>query len=158
LMPDLVVSVSCTTRQPRRGERDGVDYHFISRRAFRARLRRGLFAEWACVYGNYYGTSKSFLDKNLAADRQVLLTIDTQGGLQIRKGYPGALLIGILPPSRREQAQRLAGRGETEAEAEKRLREASEERLVLRTHYDVRLINRDVAATAARLSRIIART
>jgi len=155
IVPELVVSVSYTTRKPRQDERNGIDYHFISRRAFKALIRRGFFAEWACVYGNYYGTSKSFLEKNLSAGNKILLTIDTQGGLQIKNAYPDALLIGILPPSQKEQGRRLARRGEDTKEMEKRLQESARERRMLRMHYHIRVVNKNIAATAERLAHII---
>jgi len=152
---DLAVSISYTTRKPRPGETDGLDYNFITISGFKKKLTEGFFAEWACVYGNYYGTSRKFLDDNLSGNKKSLLTIDTQGGLQIRKLYPETVLIGILPPSLDEQKRRLLERGESAEEMKRRLREASEERKILFMKYDYRLVNRDVDRTAVRLVKIM---
>ncbi|MCX7706364.1 MAG: guanylate kinase [bacterium] len=152
---DLAVSVSYTTRPPRADEKNSEDYHFISEYEFRKKIKQGFFAEWAKVYGNYYGTSKSFIEENLKKNKMVLLTIDTQGALQIKKKYPEAVLIGILPPSIKEQENRLKKRGETPENIKKRLRESSSERKILMQKYDYRLINRDLEKTIHRLVSII---
>jgi len=114
--PDLLYSVSYTTRKPRSGEREGVDYHFIKTEEFRQRIREGRWAEWAEVYGNLYGTSADFIDANLSAGSDILLDIDVQGTLQILQHYPQAVTIFILPPDLDTLRRRLEGRGTEGAE------------------------------------------
>lgn len=114
--PDLLYSVSYTTRKPRNGEREGVDYHFIEPAEFRQRIREGRWAEWAEVHGNLYGTSADFIDENLCAGKDILLDIDVQGTLQILKRYPQAITIFILPPDFDTLRRRLEARGTEAAE------------------------------------------
>ena len=154
---DIAVSVSYTTRSPRPGETKGIDYHFIGQDNFKKKIRDGFFAEWAKVYDNYYGTSKDFIEKNIKKSKIVLLTIDTQGGLQIKKQYPEAILIGILPPSLKEQEIRLKKRGETSENIRRRLKESSMERKILIEKYDYRFINRDIESTARKILSIISK-
>jgi len=110
-MPLLSFSVSHTTRSPRRGERDGIDYHFISREAFVDMRLAGDFLEWAEVHGNLYGTSKKSVEDGLAAGLDIFLDIDVQGARQLRKSGIKALFIFIVPPSWEELERRLRGRG-----------------------------------------------
>jgi len=110
LVPDLVFSVSTTTRPPRTGERPGVDYHFVSIAEFERKIEDGLWAEWARVHDNYYGTSAEFLDAALAKRQTVLLDIDVQGAYQIRKRYPDCVTVFIMPPSMEALQSRLEAR------------------------------------------------
>lgn len=107
---DLLYSISYTTRSPRKGERNGVDYHFIPQDDFEKGISRHQWAEWAEVHGNYYGTSAEFLDNELSAGRDILLEIDVQGTRQILKRYPDGITIFILPPSLEILKQRLQAR------------------------------------------------
>jgi guanylate kinase len=127
-LPELTYSVSTTTRPPRPGEREGRDYFFVDPERFRQGIAAGEWAEWAEVHGNYYGTSRVFIDGAMAAGRDVLLDIDVQGAAQILERYPEAVTIFIMPPSMEVLRQRLEGRG-TEAEAviARRLADAREE-------------------------------
>jgi len=109
--PDLLYSISYTTRSPRKGERNGVDYHFILPDDFEKGISRHQWAEWAEVHGNYYGTSAEFLDNELSAGRDILLEIDVQGTRQILQRYPDGITIFILPPSLEILKQRLQVRG-----------------------------------------------
>lgn len=109
--PDVGYSVSCTTRQPRDGERDGKDYRFLSREAFETATREGQFAEWAEVHGNYYGTLRSEVERVLAGRQHVLMDIDVQGARQFGAAFPDTVLIFILPPSGEVLKSRLTGRG-----------------------------------------------
>ena len=110
-VPGLAFSVSHTTRAPRAGERDGVDYHFVDRESFLAMRDRGLFLEWAEVHGNLYGTSLEAIDANLAAGTDIILDIDVQGARQIReKRNHQAVFLFIVPPSLEELEKRLSGR------------------------------------------------
>jgi guanylate kinase len=109
--PRVQPSISFTTRDPRPGEQDGRDYRFVDVPAFRALRDRGEFLEWAEVHGNYYATSKVWLREQVAAGRDTLLEIDWQGAQQVRKVFPAAVGVFILPPSLDELESRLRGRG-----------------------------------------------
>ena len=108
---NLLYSVSYTTRKPRVTEQNGVDYHFISKQDFEKGIKKGYWAEWAEVYGNYYGTSGQFIDDGLLSGRDILLDIDVQGTIQILKKYPDSITIFILPPSMKTLKKRLEARG-----------------------------------------------
>ena len=95
--PDMLYSVSYTTRKPRQGEQDGVDYHFIGKNEFKARIEDGKWAEWALVHGNYYGTATAFLDEGLIAGHDILLDLDVQGTRQLLKRYAECVAIFIRP-------------------------------------------------------------
>jgi guanylate kinase len=107
----IQLSVSHTTRSPRPGEQDGREYHFVGISAFAAMRERGDFLEWAEVHGNFYGTSRLWLEERLQAGQDVLLEIDWQGAAQVRRAFPGAVGIFIMPPSAEVLASRLRGRG-----------------------------------------------
>ena len=109
--PQIRVSISHTTRAPRPGEEDGREYHFIDVPAFLDRVQRGEFLEWAEVHGNYYGTSKRWIEAEMSSGRDVLLEIDWQGAQQVRKSFPQAIGIFVLPPSMEVLKARLSGRG-----------------------------------------------
>lgn len=108
---DMRYSVSYTTRKPRATEQDGADYHFISKQDFEKGIKKGQWAEWAEVYGNYYGTSDQFIVNGLSSGRDILLDIDVQGTIQILKKYPDSITIFILPPSIKILKKRLEMRG-----------------------------------------------
>jgi guanylate kinase len=112
----LALSVSHTTRAPRGQEQQGREYHFIDEPTFRAMVAHDDFFEWAQVHGHLYGTSKSEIEANIARGQDVVLEIDWQGALQIKKLFPNAILIFILPPSWEELQQRLNRRGEDQPE------------------------------------------
>ena len=127
-LPDVVFSVSSTTRSPREGERPGVDYYFVSTAEFERKIEADQWAEWARVHGNYYGTSAEFLDAALAQRQTVLLDIDVQGAAQIRKRYPACITIFIMPPSMEALWVRLEMRKTDDpATIAKRLANAAEE-------------------------------
>lgn len=108
----LVVSISHTTRRPRGQEQDGREYHFVDQATFRGMIDAGLFVEWAEVHGNLYGTSRAAIEERIVGGHDVLLEIDWQGALQIKRMFPNAILIFILPPSWDELQSRLERRGE----------------------------------------------
>ncbi len=140
----LKFSVSCTTRDPRRGERDGVDYHFIGDEEFRARIDAGDFLEWAFVHGHYYGTLKSDVEKILEEGFDIFLEIDVQGALQVKKKMPEAVTVFVVPPSVEVLERRLRGRG-SESEEELCLRLANAQReMEQRDLYDFVLVNDDL--------------
>ncbi len=105
--PDMLFSVSYTTRKPRNGEQSGIDYHFIKKKDFKDKIKDGKWAEWAEVHGNYYGTSAQLLDKGLDSGRDILLDIDVQGTIQLLDRYPESITIFIMPPSIEELRRRL---------------------------------------------------
>ncbi len=110
-LPNLAYSVSATTRQPRPGERNGVDYFFVPDAEFQQLIDRGEFLEWAEVYGHHYGTARLAVEAQLKAGRDMLLELDVQGAMNVRKSFPDALLIFIQPPSLQELGARIANRG-----------------------------------------------
>ncbi len=126
--PTLQHSISCTTRPAREGERHGVDYFFIDRDAFLARRESGDFLEWAEVHGNLYGTSRAWIDGQIASGSDIILEIDWQGARQVASIYPDAISIFIAPPSFEVLKQRLEGRGKDSAAViERRLAAARSE-------------------------------
>jgi guanylate kinase len=137
----LTVSVSHTTRKPRGQEQDGREYHFIDESDFRGLTASGEFLEWAEVHGNLYGTSRTEVRTRVASGQDVVLEIDWQGAIQIKKLFPNAVLIFILPPSYEELAQRLNRRGEDHPEViAQRLVNARHEVAQAR-HFDFVIIN-----------------
>jgi guanylate kinase len=154
-LPDLSYSVSCTTRPPRVGERDGSDFRFVTEAAFRTMLARGEFAEWATVHGNLYGTPADSLESALRAGHDVLLDIDTQGAAQLRARYSEAVLVFIVAPSMAELEQRLRERrSDAEKEIARRLQRARDE-VKLWRRYDYLIVNRDVKEAMEQLASII---
>jgi guanylate kinase len=152
---NLMFSVSYTTRRPRGKEIDGENYHFVSREDFEGMLANGEFLEHAEVFGNYYGTHRSVLEKARAAGKDLVLDIDVQGARQLEDQIPEAVTIFILAPSREILEQRLRARGEDRDDViERRLREAAEE---IRRYkdYDYVLINRDLCKSDDVLSAIV---
>jgi guanylate kinase len=126
--PSLRLSISYTTRKPREGESDGREYHFVGVPEFERMIAAGDFLEHANVHGNLYGTSRPWIEREMAADRDVLLEIDWQGAAQVRRFFPGLVGIFILPPSLQELRRRLESRGKDSAETiARRLANAREE-------------------------------
>ena len=120
--PEYKLSVSCTTRKPRVGEIDGENYFFISKEQFLSYINQNEFLEWAEFSGNMYGTQKTYVQEKLAEGKKIILEIDTQGALNVKKVMPEAILIFILPPSYEELEARLRGRQtESEEAIQKRL-------------------------------------
>ncbi|MBW2604024.1 MAG: guanylate kinase [Deltaproteobacteria bacterium] len=151
---DMLYSISYTTRKPRAEEQDGVDYHFISKQDFKKGIKKGRWAEWAEVYGNYYGTSAEFIEKNLSSGRDILLDIDVQGTLQILKHYPDSVTIFILPPSMNDLGKRLKMRGsDSKAVIEKRLLNAKKE-MAQKDFYRYIIVNDKLSEATEELSAI----
>ena len=154
-VPSLGLTVSATTRSPREGEKDGVSYYFLSEEEFGRRVEAGEFLEWANVHGHRYGTLHSEVDRLFAEGRSVVLEIDVQGGLNVRRVRPDTVLVFIEPPSAEELERRLRGRG-TEGEETIRLRlsnAASE--LEAAASYDVRVVNDDLDRAVGELADLI---
>ena len=137
----LVVSISHTTRKPRGQEQQGREYQFITDADFRAMVSRGDFFEWAEVHGHLYGTSKAAIESRVAGGDDVVLEIDWQGALQIKRIFPNAILIFILPPSFEELLQRLERRGEDQPEAIERRMENARKEVAQARHFDFVIIN-----------------
>lgn len=151
----IKVSVSHTTRPIRPGEQDGVDYHFVDNDAFQALLNRADFLEHAQVFTNYYGTSKSWVDAQLANDIDVILEIDWQGAQQIRKLIPESIGIFVLPPSRDALEQRLRNRAQdSDNVIEHRMSQAIEE-ISHFVEYDYVVINDDFDVALNHLKSIV---
>lgn len=126
--PEIALSVSCTTRAPRCGEREGVNYFFKSETEFKRLIREDEFLEYAHVYGNYYGTPKSFVASKLEEGRDVMLEIDVQGALKAKKIFPDGVFIFLVPPSMEELERRIRGRAtESEEQISERLSKAKSE-------------------------------
>jgi guanylate kinase len=152
---DVGYSVSCTTRSPRPAERDGVDYHFLTRAAFDAAVARGEFVEWAEVHGERYGTRQSEVERVMSAGKHVMLDIDVQGARQVVERFPASVTIFVVPPSVEALVARLTGR-----------RTESDEALVLRLtnarvelgeaeRYQHVVVNDDLEHAVRRVSAII---
>lgn len=155
LMEKMKFSVSHTTRDKRKGERHGHEYYFVSTTEFESMIDAGEFMEWANVYGNYYGTSRAFVEKELSDGYDVLLDIDIQGALKVRAEFPDVVMIFVLPPSFAVLESRLRGRGLDDADViEKRLRVARSEIKYFRD-YDYVIINRDLDQSVAELKSIL---
>jgi guanylate kinase len=151
----LSFSVSYTTRGRRKGETHGVEYFFVSVSEFESMAAKGEFLEHAHVYGNYYGTSKTFVEDELAAGNDVLLDIDFQGALKIKRMIPETLMIFVLPPSFEVLRARLEGRGlDDEAVVESRLKVARKE-IQYYQDYDFVIINRDIQTSLEELKAIV---
>ena len=154
---DLELSVSATTRPPRVGEVDGVDYHFLTRQQFDRRVAAGEFLEHADYAGNHYGTLRSELEDRLRAGRPVVLEIEVQGARQVREAMPEAMQVFIAPPSLEELRTRLIARGTDDAEeVERRLRVAEGE-LAAQPEFRHVVVNDRLQEALARLTEIVTR-
>jgi guanylate kinase len=153
--PDIALSISHTTRAPRPGDVDGVQYHFVDRATFEKMIAHGDFLEHAEVFGNYYGTSRGAVEPILRAGRDVLLEIDWQGAEQVRRVMPACVSIFILPPARAELERRLRARAtDSAATIEKRLA-ASREEIAHAHEFDCVIVNDVFDDALARLQAIV---
>ncbi|MBV8956428.1 MAG: guanylate kinase [Solirubrobacterales bacterium] len=140
-MPELELSVSATTRPPRAGERDGVDYHFLTPDEFERHVRQGDFVEHATYSGNRYGTLRSQLERYLDAGRPVVLEIEVQGARQVRQALPEAVAVFIAPPSRDALRARLVGRGTDSPEQVQERMDTAEGELAARPEFAHVVVN-----------------
>ncbi|MDF9408022.1 MAG: Guanylate kinase [Pelotomaculum sp. PtaB.Bin013] len=153
--PSLRLSVSATTRQPRKDEVDGLHYHFLKKEVFKNLINNDQLLEWAEVYGNYYGTLRRFVQESLEQGDDVMLEIDIQGALQVRQNFPDAVLIFIAPPSKSELRSRLISRDtDSKEEIEKRLGCAISE-MELARQYDFIVINDDISKALEKVRAVI---
>ncbi len=150
-----VFSVSVTSRPPRRGEKNGHDYIFVGEKDFKEKVRRGEMLEWARVHGRYYGTSEKLVRGALKKGGYVILDIDVQGGIQLKRMFPEAILIFVVPPSMEELKRRIEKRkSETAGEIKKRLQNARDEINKI-PEYDYLVVNSDLDSAVAELKSII---
>ncbi len=152
---DLGYSVSCTTRSPRNGEKEGIDYQFIDQDLFRSYVLENRFLEWAEVHGNLYGTLKDNVDKILSEGRDAVLEIDVQGAFQVKCSMPEAVLIFILPPSEADLRERLGRRGTEKGEDLKSRLEEARNEMLLSERYDHLVVNDDLETALETLKSII---
>ncbi len=153
--PQIRVSISHTTRAPRPGEEDGREYHFIDVPAFLEKVQHGEFLEWAEVHGNYYGTSKKWIESEMSSGRDVLLEIDWQGAQQVRKSFSKAIGIFVLPPSMEVLKARLSGRGTDSAEVIARRIAAAHDEMRHVDEFDYVIINDDLQQASGDLQSIV---
>ena len=144
-LPGTLLSVSCTTRLPRKTESDGKWYNFVTESEFQQMVERGDFLEYAQVFGkNWYGTPRKWLDEAQAQKKDLVLEIDVQGALQVKQKLPGAVAVFVLPPSRAELEHRIRARGQdSEEEIHRRLERARQEMLNY-SSYDFAIVNDDL--------------
>ncbi len=153
--PDLAYSVSHTTREPRAGEKDGIDYFFISVEEFKDRIKNNLWAEWAEVHGNFYGTSLKFIQDKTAQGSHLLLDIDVQGAKQFKRSFPEAVTIFIMPPSIETLEQRLKKRATDSDEViAKRIANAQGE-IAQSSFYDHVVVNDELERASKELLNIV---
>lgn len=154
-LKDLKVSVSATTRQPREGEVEGASYFFISEEDFIKRINDDEFLEYAKVYGNYYGTPKKEVFKQLEDGNDIILEIDIQGALQVKKNYPKGIFVFILPPSLTELNNRIERRGTESKEAIIKRMQCAYDELNYAFEYDYVVVNDEVEAAVDKIMHII---
>jgi guanylate kinase len=152
----LELSVSATTRPPRAGERDGVDYHFLTRAEFDRRVQAGEFVEHADYAGRSYGTLRRELDDRVRAGVPVVLEIEVQGARQVRAAMPEAVQVFIAPPSLEDLRRRLEGRGTDDAQEVERRLEVAEQELAAQPEFTHVVVNDDLDAALDRLTEIVA--
>ena len=149
--PQVWLSVSATTRRPRAGETQGVNYWFVSHDEFAGMVERGELLEYAEFAGNYYGTPRAAVEQELARGAHVLLEIELHGAREVKAAMPGALLVFLAPPSWDELVRRLVGRGTEPAEVVARRLATAQVELAAQTEFDEVLVNDDVEAASTRL-------
>lgn len=153
--PDLVYSVSATTRAPREGEVDGVNYFFKSKDAFKRMIEQDELLEWAEYVGNFYGTPADFVRKTINEGQDIILEIEVKGAMKVKQKFPEGVFIFLMPPSLDELRSRIVGRG---TESDDSIRErmlAARDELALIEHYDYAVVNDDVASACDRIKSII---
>lgn len=152
------ISISCTTRNPRPAEEDGVHYHFISKDEFKKMIENDELLEHAKYVDNYYGTPKKFVDDCLERGDNVILEIESEGARKVKHKMPEAIMIFVLPPSAKHLKDRLVGRGSEDLDAiEKRLSKAVEETDAMK-HYDYFVINDEIESAAKTIDDIVTNT
>ena len=155
--PDIKESISCTTRAPRPGERDGVDYYFVDEKTFEDMVTRGELFEWAKVHGAYYGTPKTPLLKRRQEGKDTFLDVDTQGAFNLKRAYPDTCALFLMPPSLEDLEKRLRSR-KTESEKSLRIRlENARREIGEKDQFDYVIINDSVDRAVGEITRILKR-
>ncbi|HIK45055.1 MAG TPA: guanylate kinase [Leptolyngbyaceae cyanobacterium M65_K2018_010] len=153
--PALQLSVSATTRAPRPGEVPGQDYYFVSREQFEAMIDRNELLEWAEFAGNYYGTPKEAVLRQIEAGNWLILEIELEGARQVRQSFPTALLLFVLPPSLGELEHRIRQRGKDSDEAIERRLERARVEIAAAPEFDIQIVNDDLETALAQLEQAI---
>lgn len=153
--PDMEFSVSATTRAPREGEQDGVNYFFKTKEEFMALTEEDGFIEWAQFCGNCYGTPRAYVESRLAQGKDVILEIEVQGAMQVKKAFPDSVLIFNLPPSMEELENRLVGRNTEPADVIKNRLATAKSELAVADSYDYVIVNDTVDAAAEKFISIL---
>lgn len=153
--PEIAYSISATTRAPRVGERDGVNYYFRTKAAFERMIAEGALLEWAEVYGNYYGTPLPPIQEKLAAGQDILLEIDTQGALKVQERFPDGVFIFLLPPSLSELERRIRGRGTEDAASLSCRLQAAQREIGVAQRYRYVVVNDEVDTAVAKIAAIL---
>lgn len=151
----LFFSVSATTRPQRPGEREGTDYYFLSQDQFDQMVQEGRFLEWARVHGNCYGTPRDPVDRHLAAGQDVLMDLDTQGALEVKRQRPETILIFLQPPSMEDLRRRLESRGTDSTQIIQGRIERARQEIEQSPRYDYIVVNRQLDEAKEELKRII---
>lgn len=154
-LPELIYSVSATTRQPRLGEVDGVNYFFKSRDEFMSMIEQDQLLEYAEYVGNYYGTPRDFVEATINSGKDIILEIEVQGALKVKEKFPEGIFVFLLPPSIDELKDRITGRGtETQDTIDHRLSVAEDE-IKLMKHYDYAIVNDQIDLACKRIESVI---
>ncbi len=151
---DFMLSVSCTTRKPRPGEVDGINYFFMSVEEFQDCIKKDKFLEYAQFAGNYYGTKQKYINQKFAEGLNIILEIETQGALQVKKKMPEAVLIFIAPPSVEELEHRLRGRHTEDEETIKKRLDLVKVELERSKQYDYIVVNDDLERAVSEIENI----
>lgn len=154
-MPELVYSVSATTRSPRAGEENGVNYFFKSREQFADMIEGDQLLEYAEYVGNYYGTPRDFVEKTLESGRDIILEIEVQGALKVKEKFPEGIFVFLLPPSMDELKDRIRGRGTEHPDVINHRMSVAEDEIGLIRHYDYAVVNDEIDLACKRIESII---
>lgn len=154
-MPELVYSVSATTRSPRAGEEDGVNYFFKSKDEFMAMIEADQLLEYAEYVGNYYGTPRDFVERTLNSGKDIILEIEVQGALKVKEKFPEGIFVFLLPPSMDELKDRIRGRGTEHPDVIDHRMTVAEDEINLMQHYDYAVVNDEIDLACKRIESII---
>ncbi|KXG43723.1 guanylate kinase [Tepidibacillus infernus] len=153
--PDIIYSVSATTRKPRAGEENGVNYFFKSREEFEKMIKEDQLLEWAEYVGNYYGTPRGFVEQTVQTGKDIILEIEVQGALKVKEKYPEGIFIFLMPPSLAELKNRIIHRGTESDESLMNRLNAARNELQMMKHYDYAVVNDEVSKAVKRIQAII---
>lgn len=152
---DIIYSVSATTRKPRQGEVEGVNYFFKPREEFELMIQEDNLLEWAEYVGNYYGTPRAFVEEMLLQGKDVILEIEIQGALKVKQKYPQGIFIFLMPPTLSELKNRIINRGTESTESILRRMNVAKEELQMMRHYDYLVVNDEVPKAVRRIQSVI---